>query len=114
MAELKYRFNPQTLNFERIRLSAGRRRSACCSLCCRACWWASWASSWLPVRGQPEGGPVAPGEPASAVQYELLNKRLSEVETVLGDVRRRDDNIYRVIFEADPLPASMRQAGSAG
>jgi hypothetical protein len=25
MPEHKYRFNPQTLNFERIRLSAGRR-----------------------------------------------------------------------------------------
>ena len=48
------------------------------------------------------------------VQYELLNKQMAEVEDVLGDVRRRDDNIYRVIFEADPLPESMRQAGFGG
>ncbi|MCB0794088.1 MAG: M23 family metallopeptidase, partial [Flavobacteriales bacterium] len=48
------------------------------------------------------------------MQYELMNRQLAEVETVLHDVRRRDDNIYRVIFEADPLPASMRQAGTGG
>ena len=48
------------------------------------------------------------------VQYELLNKQLGEYDNVLSDVRRRDDNIYRVIFEADPLPESMRQAGSGG
>src|SRR5690606_11385826 len=33
---------------------------------------------------------------------------------VLSDVRRRDDNIYRVIFEADPLPESVRRAGAGG
>jgi hypothetical protein len=48
------------------------------------------------------------------LQYELLNKQLGEVDHVLGDVRRRDDNIYRVIFEADPLPETMRQAGAGG
>ncbi|MBK7083774.1 MAG: hypothetical protein IPH53_03540 [Flavobacteriales bacterium] len=46
------------------------------------------------------------------LQYELLNKQLAEVDEVLRDVRRRDDNIYRVIFEADPLPESMRRAGT--
>ena len=48
------------------------------------------------------------------LQYELLNKQLGEVDHVLNDVRRRDDNIYRVIFEADPLPETMRQAGAGG
>ena len=48
------------------------------------------------------------------MQYELLDKHLSELERVIGDVRRRDDNIYRVIFEADPLPESMRMAGVGG
>jgi murein DD-endopeptidase MepM/ murein hydrolase activator NlpD len=48
------------------------------------------------------------------VQYELLNKRLAELDRVMTDVRRRDDNIYRVIFEADPVPESMRRAGVGG
>ena len=49
-----------------------------------------------------------------AVQYELVNKRLADIENVLSDVQRRDDNVYRVIFEADPIPANVRQAGIGG
>ncbi len=48
------------------------------------------------------------------VQYELLNKQMNSFEQVLADVRRRDDNVYRVIFEADPIPADVRRAGYGG
>ncbi len=47
-------------------------------------------------------------------QYELLQKRIDLSETVLSDLENRDDNIYRVIFEADPIPRSVRQAGYGG
>jgi murein DD-endopeptidase MepM/ murein hydrolase activator NlpD len=47
-------------------------------------------------------------------QYELLNKRMNQVDLVLRDLQNRDDNIYRVIFEADPIPLSVRQAGFGG
>ncbi|MEZ5173008.1 MAG: hypothetical protein R2850_05785 [Bacteroidia bacterium] len=30
---------------------------------------------------------------------------------VLEDLQDRDDNIYRVIFEADPIPDEVRKAG---
>ncbi|MDR1653414.1 MAG: peptidoglycan DD-metalloendopeptidase family protein [Prevotellaceae bacterium] len=36
------------------------------------------------------------------VQYEVLNKEIDEVQTVLADLRERDNNLYRVIFQADP------------
>lgn len=48
------------------------------------------------------------------MQYELMNERLNEVSIVLQDIQDRDDNIYRVIFEADPIPSSIRQAGFGG
>ncbi len=47
-------------------------------------------------------------------QYELLNKKLDQVESVLSDVCSRDENIYRVIYEADSIPASVRKAGFGG
>lgn len=47
-------------------------------------------------------------------QYELLNQELEQVEEVLSDVRHRDDNIYRVIFEADPISDNVRKAGIGG
>ena len=48
------------------------------------------------------------------LQYELMNEKLSQVSTVLDNVQDRDDNIYRVIFEAEPIPSSIRKAGIGG
>ena len=48
------------------------------------------------------------------LQYELMNDRLDQVSTVLEDMQYRDDNIYRVIFEADPIPSEVRKAGFGG
>jgi murein DD-endopeptidase MepM/ murein hydrolase activator NlpD len=48
------------------------------------------------------------------LQYELLQQRFDQVENVLQDLQHRDDNIYRVIFEAEPIPSSIREAGSGG
>jgi len=49
-----------------------------------------------------------------AYQYELVNTRLGQVATVLEDLQERDDNIYRVIFEAEPIPNDIRKAGFGG
>ena len=44
-------------------------------------------------------------------QYEIVDDKLNQVELVLDDIQKRDDNIYRVIFEADAIPKSIRKAG---
>ena len=48
------------------------------------------------------------------LQYELLNKRLSLVSEVMEDIQQRDDDIYRVIFEAEPISDNVRKAGFGG
>ncbi|HNO71521.1 MAG TPA: M23 family metallopeptidase [Bacteroidia bacterium] len=47
-------------------------------------------------------------------QYGMLNKKLKQVEVVLADIEKRDDNIYRMIFEADPISDDIRKAGFGG
>lgn len=47
-------------------------------------------------------------------QYINLTKRFDLVEKTLEDLQKRDDNIYRVIFEAEPIPPSVRSAGFGG
>jgi murein DD-endopeptidase MepM/ murein hydrolase activator NlpD len=47
-------------------------------------------------------------------QYTLLNERLEQINNVLDDLRHRDDNIYRTIFEAEPIHKSIRAAGFGG
>lgn len=48
------------------------------------------------------------------LQYDILNQRLGKVSAVLKDIEDRDDNIYRVIFEAEPIPKTVREAGFGG
>ena len=48
------------------------------------------------------------------LQYELMNGKLDQLTEVLGDIEKRDDEIYRTIFEAGPIPAEVRTAGFGG
>jgi murein DD-endopeptidase MepM/ murein hydrolase activator NlpD len=48
------------------------------------------------------------------LQYKLLDKRMARVDQVLGELQEKDDDIYRVIFEAEPIPQSVRDAGFGG
>jgi murein DD-endopeptidase MepM/ murein hydrolase activator NlpD len=36
------------------------------------------------------------------------------MDVVMGDLQERDDNIYRVIFEAEPISTDIRKAGYGG
>ena len=47
-------------------------------------------------------------------QYNIIQDKLQQVELVLDDIQKRDDNIYRIIFGADPIPKSIRKAGYGG
>ncbi|MBK9175011.1 MAG: M23 family metallopeptidase [Flavobacteriales bacterium] len=115
MAEHKYRFNPKTLNFERIRLSTWQkvRRTTLLLLPGLS---VGLLGIFLVYQfvDSPKEALLRRENRQLLVQYELLNKQLAELETVMADVRRRDDNIYRVIFEADPVPTDMRMAGVGG
>lgn len=46
--------------------------------------------------------------------YEMMEKDLGMINEMLTVLQDRDDNIYRVIFEADPIPSTIRQAGIGG
>jgi len=48
------------------------------------------------------------------LQFELLNKKMEKTEMVLANIAERDNNIYRVYFEANPIPEEQRTAGFGG
>ena len=45
------------------------------------------------------------------LQYEILNDRLDNIELLVTDMEQRDNNLYRLMFEADPIPSSVRRSG---
>ncbi|NJB37837.1 M23 family metallopeptidase [Croceivirga sp. JEA036] len=48
------------------------------------------------------------------LQYEILNKKMEQMEQVLTNIEDRDNNIYRLYFEANPIPEEQRKAGFGG
>jgi len=47
-------------------------------------------------------------------QYDVLSKRIDEMSLVLTDIQQRDDNLYRAVFHADPIPSTIRNSGFGG
>jgi len=48
------------------------------------------------------------------LQYKGVTKKIAHAETVLSEIEDRDNNIYRVYFEADLIPSEQRKAGFGG
>ena len=45
------------------------------------------------------------------LKYEIMNDRLDDLEALMTDMEQRDNNLYRVMFEADPIPYQVRRSG---
>ncbi|EAR17069.1 MULTISPECIES: M23 family metallopeptidase [Robiginitalea] len=48
------------------------------------------------------------------LRFELLNRKMDQMEQVLANIEDRDNNIYRLYFEANPIPEEQRRAGFGG
>ncbi|MDD2965476.1 MAG: M23 family metallopeptidase [Bacteroidales bacterium] len=48
------------------------------------------------------------------LNYEILNDRMDRAQKVIADLQQRYDNIYRLIFESETIPSSIRKAGIGG
>ena len=48
------------------------------------------------------------------LQYTLLNKKMQDAEDVLSNVENRDNGIYRLYFEVNPIPEEQRKQGFGG
>ena len=46
--------------------------------------------------------------------YDMMENELSNVKNVLSALQERDDEVYRNVMGADPIPSSIRQAGVGG
>lgn len=44
------------------------------------------------------------------LQYDMLSERYDELQILVTELQERDDNIYRVIFESEPIARNVRRA----
>ena len=48
------------------------------------------------------------------LQFNLLGRRIEQMQAVLSNIEERDNDIYRIYFEASPIPKEQRRAGFGG
>ncbi|MBL0764843.1 M23 family metallopeptidase [Marivirga atlantica] len=46
--------------------------------------------------------------------YNMMEKEVQNMQSVLGALQERDDEVYRNIMGTEPIPSSIRQAGVGG
>lgn len=115
MAKVKYRYNESTLSYEKVELSLWQKLL-------RSFWFL--AASMISGLGiyiianvaytSPEEQQLRVEKDELLIQYQLMDRKLDQMSTVLADLENRDDNIYRAIFEAEPIPSNIRQSGVGG
>ncbi len=47
-------------------------------------------------------------------EYDMLNEQMENIDFIINDIQQRDDYLYRSIFELEPIPSSVREAGFGG
>jgi len=115
MTKKKYKFNPETLNYERIGISIKEKLTRIIAFFSSSLAFSLiWVGIVIYFYETPRTKALQRENQELLSQYELLLKDLEKVENVLADLQQRDDNIYRVIFETDPIPSTVRKAGFGG
>lgn len=111
MRKVYYIYNPRTRTYDRIyptirqrilsiirRLFYGMGLGAGCFLV------------FFFLFGSPSEKELRSENARMEAQYNVLSKQLDDALTVLSDIQQRDDNLYRVVLQADPIADGIRSA----
>lgn len=115
MAKIGYRFNHETLSYDKIHTSF---KTKLWGLIIKLVSSASLAFVIFLVISSfvesPKERALKREKEEMVAQYKLLNNELERLDDILKNLEMRDDNLYRIIFESEPIDVSIRRAGSGG
>jgi murein DD-endopeptidase MepM/ murein hydrolase activator NlpD len=115
MSKVKYYYDPDTLSYRKIERKKRRTFSYIMAFMV-----ASALFGFLIVAvgsyyiQSPKERELARELENMQLQYELLNRRMDDAIAALENVEERDNSIYRLYFEANPIPNEQRRAGFGG
>jgi murein DD-endopeptidase MepM/ murein hydrolase activator NlpD len=114
MAKKKFHFNPETLSYEQIEHTIAHWLKqlaihAVSGLSLGIIFFFIFVSTIQ----SPEEKQLIQDKSHMEAQYKVLERQFQEMQYVMGDLQQRDDNLYRVILQADPIPLSVRRGSSA-
>ncbi|MDR1414403.1 MAG: M23 family metallopeptidase [Odoribacteraceae bacterium] len=114
MAKTGYRYNKETLSFDRVEVTVRKRMRR---------WLLKLFSSFSMavvlflvynlLFPSPKETALRRENGEISAQYDLLGDEVRRLDNVLADLKRRDENLHRVIFETEPVarPAQRPEIG---
>ena len=115
MLNEKYFFNPDTLRFERNNPPLRKRLTdLSIYLAVMVVLAAILRISFDQYLESPKFDRFAQKNENLRKEYKHLNEKIAKAEVLLQEVQKRDDKLYRSVFNLAPVPSSVREAGYGG
>ena len=115
MSKIKYRYNSETLSYDRIETGLKHYISRFFSFTFySAIMGAGFFFAYIYIFDSPKEIKLERENSRLVSHYEIMSSKLNQIQAVLEDIQMRDENVYRVIFNADSIPNAVRQAGFGG
>ncbi|MBP1676075.1 MAG: Peptidase [Bacteroidetes bacterium] len=111
--KIKFHFNPDTLSYEPIIHSfAHKLKQILLHLFSGISLGALFFFVFVSTIDSPEEKQLGLEKSRMQAQYKVLDRQFEEVQKVLNDLQQRDDNLYRVVFQAEPIPLEVRRSSA--
>lgn len=115
MAKIKYRYNPHTLKFDVISHPLRKKiAKIAIHLLVNLTIAATISYIYSIFWDTPKEKNIKRDIANIVLKYDLFQRKIQDQEKIMDDLERRDNNIYRAIFEADTIPQSLREGGYGG
>jgi murein DD-endopeptidase MepM/ murein hydrolase activator NlpD len=115
MPKSRYRFNPESLSFDKVKLGFRdvllRGLSYLVgSLLVAIVYYVIYASFF----DSPKEKALLREIDQLTLQYDIIHREMENLDKVISHLEEKDDNLYRTIFEAEPIPETQRESGVGG
>jgi len=113
--KVKYHFNPELLRFERIQKNAvDWIKSFLLHTFTGISMGLVFFAVYLTLFETPDAKKYREENVRLQSQYKVLQFQTKHVQGILSDLQQRDDNLYRAILQAEPIPKEIREGSFAG
>lgn len=115
MEKSKYRFNPESVSFEKVTRNYWKKigRGLAFFVTATIVGFVAYSIVFHYISSPKERKLMEENQVLQS-NYKKLEKKLGTLTAVLDDIQNRDDNLYRFLLNADPLPSELRNSGIGG
>ncbi len=117
MSNYQYRFNPESISFEKVEKNHKKKIILVLTFLVTAAIFgfvALLASSFLLGVQTPKERVLSQENKELQTQFQLLDKKLATLTSAMEEMEQRDDNIYRALFNTSPVSSQIRESGIGG